>query len=105
MKVLVFVIAFFGLTGCMENKDSSEKIHQRLQKQLPVGASREQANRALTAEGFEHSWFNDERLIRAVRRNLKGSNAVVKEGLSVVIRFDEQERIKSVEAKPVLTGP
>jgi len=80
-------------------------LESEIRDGLPVGSSISTVDKFLISRGIEHGFQSSTNTGYAVVRQVKGSNALIREDLDFKFKFDNAQKLTSIEAKKVLTGP
>lgn len=98
MRMMFLLMILAALCGCSRKQDFG--CADNLKTRVPIGASIDAAEAAIKGCGFEYSLQRSARVLQ--RGEKKG---LTQESRAVVIRFDQLDRVSSVEVKPEFTGP
>lgn len=97
--------AFAVGTGTMPRSGYSEgDIEAELRVALPVGTSYQQIDTWLSRRGIVHSFVAKEHRVYGLIPDIQRGLLVTK-SIQIIIALDSQEKLTSVEVKPVYTGP
>jgi hypothetical protein len=101
MKTAMCIFALAATCACSTKQDFS--CVDQLKTRVPIGASIASAETAAKECGLEYSVDRAGRFLRAVKRGQK--KGMTQESRVVVIKFDNLDRVSSVDVKPEFTGP
>lgn len=101
MRMMFLLMILAALCGCSRKQDFG--CADNLKTRVPIGASIDAAEAAIKGCGFEYSLQRSARVLHAIKRGEK--KGLTQESRAVVIRFDQLDRVSSVEVKPEFTGP
>ncbi len=102
-SVLIALLMLMFCSACVKDNDLS-KIRTEVERHLIKGMQIDQAKKVLADYDFEYSWVENEHTIYAKKMAAKNASTV-KEGLTLVIRFDQKSELVGFDAKQVFTGP
>ncbi len=66
--------------------------------------SKDEAQKIFDNSELEHSFDQDANRLLAIERDVK-SGAFTKEGIQLIVNFDNEGKVTSIEEKRVFTGP
>jgi hypothetical protein len=109
-RVLHSAIAMLGLLFCTTCVQGGGKafdyntFDRDIRASLPVGSNYENVERYLQGKNISYSLVERENKVYALIPDVK-KGPIVSESVQIIIALDEQKRVRSVDVKPVYTGP
>jgi hypothetical protein len=101
MKMISVFLVLAGMCGCSRKEDFS--CTENLKTSISIGASMDAAEAAVKDCGLEYSLDRSGKALHAIKRGEK--KGLTQESRVVVIRFDQSDRVSSIDIKPEFTGP
>jgi hypothetical protein len=91
--------------SCYGNPEVSmkEKIENDVKNSLPIGTSFNDVKAYLDNLKIEYSWNEKNNAFYGIVRNAK-KQGIVNENIQLIIVMDDEKKLKSIEAKTVMTG-
>ncbi len=105
---LIVLMAVWGQRrnhATMANSATSDELEREIRAALPLGSSLSSVEGFLSKRGLEFSFDKSSGSVFAIARKLKGSTALASKSLQLQFRFDDDSRLKSIDAKVLYTGP
>jgi hypothetical protein len=101
MRLVVSILALAAMCGCSrtQNFDCVDQLKTR----VPIGSSIDAAEMAVKECGLEYSLDRSGRVLHGVKRGAK--KGITQESRVVLIKFDDADKVSSVEVKAEFTGP
>jgi len=87
------------------HKMSSETLEHEIRSELPKGSPLTTVDDYLKKRGIEFSFEAPTRTLYATARKLKGSTTLISKCLTLRFYFDDDSKLKSIDAKVSYTGP
>ena len=105
LSFILLIIGFIGYCHRQPAVDTAEETKRMLQKAIPIGTKSEIVEGFLTAKKIEHGFVEEENTFYAIIRNTKESNWLISSNVTIMIKFNDDRRVKEIDVKRVLTGP
>jgi hypothetical protein len=101
MKLIVILLTLVTMCGCSKKQDFG--CADQLKNRVPIGTTLEAAEAAVKECEIEYSIDSPRKVLHALKRGEK--KGMTQENRAVVIQFDEDGRVSSIDVKPEFTGP
>ena len=82
-----------------------EQINERVSKDLAKNTPLSKIEKDFTENDIEHSYYEKMNQVFAAIRNIRGGIFPVSKDAQIIITLDKDKNLKSIEVKPIFTGP
>jgi hypothetical protein len=90
------ILLLLGAMVWYAQRPSKESVEQMVQKEIPIGSSRQEVEAFLKQNNIEHSWIEDDLVFYAIIRNTCIAFPYT-QNISMRFYMDDEQKLREVE--------